>query len=1259
MNRVFIPVMLAAVILSSCTDNELDYGPSPEKMQSRAAIEVTSPGGLIQQADGTWKSDNCRVPIVGPGRVINEINSSTVNVIGVSNGALNNIVDTVITNACNIPVAISAGVAYTPIVSVKDLYHVYAAKQKVGFVYKDTEVGGAKLLDLSLLKGLTLETYLNGQKQESVYTADETTTLKLDLLSFNVGNSVADRVLSFDASKPFNEVRMSFTGVDATVASNIALAVKYAFVGENPEIRATSEAQFNSYWTGGTPAISKSNIASSDNLIDNDLDNSAPFTSQLGIRSYARINLKRSISAGTEVGFYYSTNKVLGLDLFGQAAPTLTSYDTDNKEVEESTPATSLLSLSLIGFSGQTLTNMVTTQECSQIEFKHPAGLLNLGGMNVYYAYIREGVRLDPSNYFTFGDDVTYNYSYRLPEATKGNVTYTILSEPYGSNPSVQNGNILIGMSHDGAYRIQALYTAPDGRQLSHTATITHKSVDGNAGCNKAITAASHGAYAVEALGWKGCLLCLFNGSNNMNNVVDQNPDNYATSNQLASVLEWSPVAAFKMNTPVSAAGKIRTGFVVQANTMLLDLSALSFFKIKLYDGDNLINNDVTTGNSSVHLSLIGSANDKVRLSVETDQSFDRIELWRKGVADVLTSMRIYSIFYEDPSCDESSGMGGCMELMTNLKDDLQIDYNKTLIGAGLLSVGNTFKNLDYLLDGSMETGALLNDGVSLGGSTIALKFRKQKANQSIGLVFGNMGDLLSVNLSKVGELKVYNGDTKVASTADFDILGASLISHGGYTYIEVTPEQEFDRIEFTVGGLQLLNTSKICGVFIRPDSDGDGIPDCADTDDDGDKLEIEDATFHTCYGNVLNIPVNGTPEYSELSIWCYNSENKKDITINATISGGQIVIPAQALPVGRYTLYIYSADSSQLLAYDVNAIIHPQVTTWKTNAASTGWNEWENWTDGSPWSCTNVIIPANAKQYPELASNEKNYCRNIHFESGAEVVGTHYLTMGGKVFVDKTLQGGHYYLLSAPLLKMYTGDMFISPNANWGKDKYFTVLSADNYKEIRNQPIVYQHFWNGAAIEKDEELNGTDVGTARWSTDFNAVNTKYAVGQGFLFKAGSSNDRNNYTFRFPKEHPRYFYFRSNGTSTGKSESIDRTVANIGHFAMSIPRKITLNNRESGKTFLMGNPFMTHINVAKLMEANSEIEEIRVCSGSSYNKDATIESQTVSSKDNPNLLVAPMEAFFVVVKNGTTSFEVILNESMLMQKHKITRKSRR
>ena len=192
-----------AVSVISCTDNELDNGSQPDYLQSRAAIEVTTPGGLIQQADGTWKSVNCRVPIVGPGRVVNEINTSTVNVIGSGQNGLGNIVDTDITNVSTIPAGISAGVGVTPIVSVKDIYHVYSAGQKVGFVYKDTDNGGATLLTLDLLKGLTLETYLNGAKQEAVYAADDNNTLKLDLLSFNTGNNVSDRVLSFDATKPF------------------------------------------------------------------------------------------------------------------------------------------------------------------------------------------------------------------------------------------------------------------------------------------------------------------------------------------------------------------------------------------------------------------------------------------------------------------------------------------------------------------------------------------------------------------------------------------------------------------------------------------------------------------------------------------------------------------------------------------------------------------------------------------------------------------------------------------------------------------------------------------------------------------------------------------------------------------------------------------------------------------------------------------------------------------------------------------------
>ncbi|MDE7436930.1 MAG: hypothetical protein K2M93_00445 [Muribaculaceae bacterium] len=1255
--------VLSVVALVSCTDTELAYNGPEYLYASRALQEVENPGGLIQQTDGTWKSVNCRVPIVGPGRIVNEINTSTVNVIGVGQGSLDNVIDADLTNTCVIPVGISAGVAYTPIISVKDLYHVYAAGQKVGFVYKDTDNGGAQLLSLDLIKGMTLETYLKGKKQQSVYAADETSTLKLDLIAFNTGGSVADRVLSFDAEKPFDEVRMSFTGVSATVASNIALAIKYAFVGENPEIRATSEPQFSYYWTGGSPAIqtklsntgwTMTSVAGADALVDADTENSAPFTVVLGAPSMATVNFNRTIPVGTEIGYCFSGVNVIGLGLFAQTAPTLISYDDNRAEVERSTPSQSALGLSVVGVTGKNLTNMVTTKECSQLKFQHPSELLKVGGMSVYYAYVREGVKLDPVNYFTFGDDITYNFAYRLPQPAEGSVQYFILSQPYGTEPSIENGK-LIGMTKDGAYRVQALYTAPDGRQVSQVATITHLSVDTPSGCNTYITASSHGAHATNALGTDVCVLCLFNGNNDLNNVVDNNPNNYATSGSVASVLEWSPVAAFQMTKPVESRGeKTRVGFIIQSNSYLLDLSALSLFTIKLYNGETLISENTTDDKTSIKLGLIGYDQSKMRLSVETDKTFDRIELWRKGVADVATSIRIYNIFQEPVGCEQSFIGGGCMEIMTNVKDNLVIDYPNTILGAGVLTVGTSFTDLDYIIDGDHETGALLGNIASVGGTTVALKFNKQKGNQSIGMIFSGLKGLADVNLADVGVLKVYCGDKEVASSVDVDVLGVDALGMGDYTFIEVMPEEDFDRITFTTAGVSLLSTTKICGVYYRPDSDGDGIPDCADNDDDDPKsLEPQGDDFHTCYGNPLTIPVTTNGEITDVYVYAYDSRINDNVKCKGKVSGGLLTIPAKALPVGKYLLFIYSED--EYLCSDITAIIHPVKTTWKTNAQSIDWNEWDNWSDGSPWSCTDVIIPSNANIYPELQADEKNYCKNIHFEPGAEVVGLSHLNIGQKAFVDLALQGGSYYLLSAPLKEMVTGDMFISPNVSWSSDKYFEFLTASNYKESRNRPIVYQYFWNGTAIENDKDLNGEDVGTAQWSKDFNSVSTRYELGQGFLLRAGATSDRNGYTFRFPKNHTSYSYYSSDGTFTGVTENIVRNTSLTGSLALTGNATVQLKNKAASNVFLMGNPYMTHINVSELVKANSAIKEIRVSKTRTYNLNRPIEEQTVSSTDDNTLLVAPMEAFFVIANNEATTLDVTLTEGMLTQKRSKTK----
>ena len=202
-----------AATLVSCVDEEWDNVLHPSDIQTRAPQEVTTPGGLEQQADGTWLSKNCRVPIVGPGRIVSEINSSTVNVVGVGNGNLSNIVDTDIDNGCAIPAVIKAEIE-CPVVSVKDINHIYAAGQKVGFVYRDTEDGGAKLLSLDLLKSATLTTYLNGKKQESIRAEGENSVVKLDLLTLNSGKKT-DRVIALEVTKPFDEVCMGFSGVSA------------------------------------------------------------------------------------------------------------------------------------------------------------------------------------------------------------------------------------------------------------------------------------------------------------------------------------------------------------------------------------------------------------------------------------------------------------------------------------------------------------------------------------------------------------------------------------------------------------------------------------------------------------------------------------------------------------------------------------------------------------------------------------------------------------------------------------------------------------------------------------------------------------------------------------------------------------------------------------------------------------------------------------------------------------------------------------
>lgn len=434
-------VVLLSGVFSSCVDDEFHIaGASIET--TRSETSVTNPGGLIQQSDGTWMSQNCRVPIVGPGKVVTSIGGGLITVADGGN-KVGNAIDTDLKNYTTTSINIASADVYYPIISIRDLYHTYSAGQKVGFVFKET---GGSVLNLDVLNGMTIQTLLNGNGQETVKAKGESEgVLNLDLLSITSNNNIADREISFEATKPFDEVRLCMYGVGAEVITTMTTAIKYAFVGENPKIKATSEESFSSYWTGGSPIINEglTNVIDAENITNKDSTDSAPFTSELNFRSKATVNFNRTIPEGTEIGYCYSDNKLIGIGILGSDSPTITSFDDENHEIEQTTPEAKLLGIGLLKGSTNAYVSMLTSEECTQIQFMHPAKLVNVGGMNVYYAYVREPVKLDPTNYFAISSkDETYSTTYKLKTPTDGTVQYEISSSPGGTKPGITEDNI-------------------------------------------------------------------------------------------------------------------------------------------------------------------------------------------------------------------------------------------------------------------------------------------------------------------------------------------------------------------------------------------------------------------------------------------------------------------------------------------------------------------------------------------------------------------------------------------------------------------------------------------------------------------------------------------------------------------------------------------------------------------------------------------------------------------------------------------------
>ena len=1300
----------ASLTLGGCQDDLFPGGPGGENAETRAE-EMETPGPL--QLDGEYWVAKRRVPLVGVGRVADDIGSSLIKVASYSTGnGLECMFDDNLDNCAELKDGIAeADLIAGAVVSVKDIYHTYKGGQTVGFVIKNTT---NQVLNVEVLKTFFIMTYLDGKWQETIKSDNDTENgvLKLNLLS--PANS-DKQTITATAEKPFDEIRLCTGGVGVGVLSS--MQIYYAFVGENEEVVITHDNYPQA-------TIEKKGNWGLVGVFDNPErfwypDEEGP-SYGLAIVDYPILELDlggESIPAGREFGFKMTTGGLVQLDLFNQ---TKLEYTYSDGESATTTIAQNGIGIGLLSGGGQTICTFAKDKNKAISKMKLSLGFSVVGdlfsGGTISYAYYRDPVKIDPSYYFGIGNDTISNSSYRLPKPEEGAVKYeflysypsviaavedeTIIQDDGNGNLSTTNTGYkaLVGMTEDATYYMKATYTAPNttregsntGEQIEYYFSITRETKEMPT-CHTPITRAMYDKVALASFdGMQGCLLCI--GSSNASvdsehggdNVIDANTNNYAGTIGKISVAGQTGIVAVNAGEEIGKANeKMQVGFVLQTTKEFLDLNVLKLFNIRVLDKERkVIATGVATQNEGIGIGLLSGSGDKLRYSIEVDQPFQYVELYTgAGVNVELSALRVYYAFWEnisDADCAESSKEfipgDACIELLSTQRNNAEINYKTTYSPATASINAFSFASLFGAIDGSRNTAAVVPVGVDVGGAvTLGIKFDKLKAGQSVGVILRKQTGLIDLDLlTKNVQLQAFaggDGDAYSASNIEgggFTTADVKVIGSGDKYALEVTPIKDFDRIviTFNSGLATVFDNYEVYGIYYRPDSDNDGIPDCSENPierNDGISMTVE--TNDICVNEDMTIHaergIGASAEQTNYYLQC-SAAGKAPVVIPVVITteGYLQATDGHSLQLseyGYYALRLYdNANCEGESEGDACTIaVHSLQTSWNGNADNHKWNDWDNWEDGAPWTCTNVIIPGDlGDNYPILSANETNVCANLYIEDGGQLVNSFYLDYD-LAWVDVELDENRYYMLTSPLKATFSGDWFI--NSSISNLEAFVQLNSNSYPEKRSNPTVYQRLWSANAPVKNpsgyQAKDEVAPDETHWTPPYNGVAQEYGLGMGFsLMVKGGSGDN---TFRFPKTHMEYNYFNLAGSPTGEKDAISRETEAIGRFIYeggenntatdgTITVPVQKPEEDDVTACLVGNPFVAHVNLASFMQQNG-IGEVKVFDGNENNSLILVDGQLVSSG---SLLtyIKPMESFFVMNYTGN---EVTYTADML------------
>lgn len=1185
--------------------------------------------------------------LVGRSCVINQLDKDLVDVFG-NISSLGNLVDTNTDNYVSLSGLAGVELAFHPIISVKDVEHCYGGEGtnlETGFVLQSVS-NGTNLLTADVLKMFVIETYLNGEKQESsVYDSGESGLLDLNLITVS---SDGKTKVSIRTNKVFDEVRLAVAGVNVEAFKQLKLY--YAYVGEN-EMRPITQTHY--YPNASVHGHKTDGLASKwtsamwnwpkqkEKLVGkNSESDGVGFGTISGLLTdpHVTINAGETIPANTEIGFMVESGSVLAIELFNNTV--LTTYDENDNEVE-SQKIVSVLGLSALG-GGKSTVSMVTTKPCQQIKIQFGGLNIDLGGTKIFYAYTRDAkVKTSEQCDLKLSADIAVCGQSSVQLHGVSGITWSIKECPEGTNPTVSSTGLVENMTKAGVYVIQA----QKGNCIDYITINNSPSSQISYECNRPIVGNNVEPYAPAG---GGCLLCLSPElDDNSRNVVDEDLTNYIEYTKGLDLLSNTSIYGVQKldgEFYASEAEPRRVGFVMQATDQFLTADLLKFFVIKTYLGDKLQESSPIEQNDAVDANLIGGMGNQMRYSFVATKPFNKVTLWTAGVLSLhLSKFRIYYAF-EEPAqsdCMSQYSSSACISLLS-AQNGATINYERTGFN-GVANVGASMRNLANVVDGEMDTYAFINKTAGVAANTTL----SVKANQifehgyQAGFVVEEQTWVGNVDLLRSLKIKTYlNGVETGDESIKPEVLSLDLIGSYGKSLIAITPTRPFDEIVLDMGGLvDALVELKVYGAFVQPDTDGDGIPDCMDKNPCGEEIIVNDPD-PCCIGNRVEVYMSGGKGNAEYAL---QIDGKTYPFVNGTAS-------FEAEKVGVFNCSLL--ENGIEVYTNIIVSIHPLQTRW-TGAVSSDWNDWNNWTEGKPHSCTNVIIPSldsletlNGVHYPILEEGKSYCCSGIHFAPGAEVI-RHDLLTYEKAWVELKVLPERQYLVSVPLKETYSGDIFIGYGNNpeevlpYESRPLFSTLLG-NVRRV--SPTVNSRSWNG-----------------RWGTNSNA---DVALTSGFSVKASigqSAEAPSHYIFRFGKEDLSYQRYTIDGALLEDSVAIPRNDGNLGRFIFErtdnqevFPYRDTLEIK-SGSNFLVGNPFMAHLNVSKFIEALNANETlvqpyVKVYDGNSENSTVNPTGAMVKLEaSNSNAMIAPMEAFFIEsVSNKTRQIIIPFTPDMMV-----------